>query len=120
MNRFLVLVLLTASTSAFGAKQKESEFNVSVHVQSSHLVNRCDSALGHSFCGSRQQLEVVIDGKKYQLTGTENSDSLLRIDDYKARVASDDVLNSQEYKRVYEILLPPSTMQRYSVTGESE
>lgn len=116
---FSALLLLMPCSNSYG-KSKEVDFSVQVRVQSSHLINRCEGAVGYIFCRNKQQLDVLIDGRKYQLTSDDDSTALLRIGDYKARIVSDEPTTPHEYKRVYELLLPPSVTQRYTVTGEME
>jgi hypothetical protein len=126
MKKSLFALLLLAPVLAW-AKPKPADYTITVHVQSSHMSYECDStlAIGHPDCGKRQHLNVIIDGKKYELDGGQR-DYLLRVGDYKAKVLADDSQDdsspegSYEYRLKYEFLFPNGKTRKYLVVGESE
>ena len=107
------------------AKPKPTDYTLTVHVQSSRLVLECDEVLGRTVCGRSLYLNVVIDGKKYELYGGSN-DYLLRLGDYNAKLLPDDSSASDNpppaylYRGKYEFLFPDGRTHKFSVVGESE
>jgi len=127
MNK-LILALLLLSPALASGKVNPADYSVPVHVQSSRLVTVCHEILAHPFCGTKQSLGVVIDGKKYEFLGNDDADAALRTGDYKARLLVHDPSDAAEpvpayeidYKNTYEFLFPDGKRQKYSVIGESE
>lgn len=93
----LFLSLLFAS---FGTAQTTpDEYNITVHVRSSYIVygNR----------GSSQYLDVVIEGKKFQLADPNNG-YLLALGDFKAKLVKDDHKTPYESIRMYGVFNSPT------------
>jgi hypothetical protein len=63
-------------------------------------------------------LNVVIDGKKYELQSELAIGRLLALGDYKAKLVTNRK-SAYEALRVYEFLLPDKT-RRYEVVGQTE
>jgi hypothetical protein len=63
MRNCLLAILLLTPVLAWG-KSKPTDYNIAVHVQSSQLATVCHDVLGHWYCGIKQHLTVVIDGRK--------------------------------------------------------
>lgn len=101
------------------AAPNPTEYPIAVHVQASHLVNECDSALNRVACGKKLHLDVTIEGKKYELDGGID-DRLLHVGDYHAKITQDYVDPGSEYRREYELLFPDGTKRKFSVIGEEE
>jgi hypothetical protein len=125
MKKVLFAVLFLSSTLAWG-KTKPEEYTVIVHVQSSEMVSICNNTLGNPYCKLRQRLNVIIDGKKYELNSVDYAGAALLTGDYKAKLRSD-VSSDQdspsslyEYHQVYEFLFPNGNTRRYLVAGGSE
>lgn len=105
-----------------------SDYNVPVHVVSSRLTTDCRDILGRVYCTRKQDLEVVIDGKKLELLGKFDADAPLRTGDYKARTLTDDAATDSDpvpayeidCKRSYEFLFPDGKKQNYIIIGETE
>ncbi len=120
---FSVLILIPALT---WAKPNAADYAIAVHVQSSQLVNACYVILGHVTCDTRQHLNAVIDGRKYELNCNGDFDVLLRTGDYKARLLPDEPRagdyqpGNYEYRKQYEFLFPDGKTRKYQVVGESE
>jgi hypothetical protein len=62
----------------------------------------------------------VIDGKRYELESARSAASLLRLGDYKAKIAKDESTHAYEYNRTYEFLFPDGQTRQYIVVGESQ
>ncbi len=133
MKKVLITLAILSMVPALAfAKPNPANYTLTAHVQSSHFVLECDSILvgggstaGHTICSKNLHLNVVIDGKKYELDGG-GYDYLLRLGDYKAKMLPDDSSASSnppadyEYHRKFEFLFPDGKTRKYSVVGESE
>lgn len=123
MKNTLIAILIMVPVLAW-AKPKPADYVLTVHVKSSHLILECDSVLGYIDCSRTLHLNVVIDGRMYELAGY--SDYLLRLGDYKAKLlpddspASDNPPSAYEYREKYKFLFPDGKTRKYSVVGESE
>jgi hypothetical protein len=73
----------------------------------------------YTFGGSSQLLDVIIDGKKYELSTPENS-FLLGLGDYKARLVKDDHRAAYESFQIYELVMPDKKTRKYTVVGQAE
>ncbi len=125
MKKVLFVILFLSSTLAWG-KTKPEEYTITVHVQSSGLVLTCDYIFGKQDCESRQHLNVVIDGKKYEMISSDYPKVALVTGNYKAKLLADDSENpadppqSYEYHQRYEFLFPDGKTRKYLVVGGSE
>jgi hypothetical protein len=113
---FAFLLLTPALTWATKPVPNSADYTITVHVQSSQLINNC----GTGGCIWTQQLTVLIDGKNYVLLAPGGAPKLLRGGDYKARIAKDDTASTYEYLRDYEFLFADGKVRLYNVVGESE
>jgi hypothetical protein len=130
MKKALFLILLLPCTPAWAQKAPNpADYTTVVHVQSSHLFADCRDSWGMSnpgglgkasHCGIKQQLNVVINGKKYELNSREDSDFVLRTGDYKAKGWENVPAELSEYHMEVELLLPEGRTHTYRVVGESE
>jgi hypothetical protein len=124
MKYFFAILFLTP-VLAWG-KPNPAEYTVAVHVQSSRMVSSFSYVLSHSEWDQKQQLEVVIDGKKYELISKDWPDFALMIGDYKAKLLPDDFHEGQnlpksyEYHQQYEFLFPDGKTRKYVVVGATE
>jgi hypothetical protein len=122
MKKVLISILLIAPSVGWTEKPKPNpaDYTITVHVQSSQLVEFSgDVTQGSSVSGWQQKLSVIIDGKKYELQSGFKIE-LLRVGDYKAKITEDETLHSYEYLRTYEFLFPDGQTRQYFVVGESE
>jgi hypothetical protein len=127
MKKLLIALVLLLPKLAI-AKVNPSDYNLATHVQFSRLTTDCHDILGRAYCTKRPDLGIVINGKKLELLGKDDSDAALRTGDYKARIlsggASDtaDPIPAYEIddKNTYEFLFPDGKKQKYSIIGESE
>ncbi len=125
MKRALFVFLLLMPVLSW-AKPKPTDYAITVHVQSSHVVSMCNDILGHPNCEKKQHLSALIDGKKYELDSNGDLDVMLRTGDYKAKLLPDEQrigdipLGDYEYRRRYEFLFPDGKTRKYTVVGESE
>ena len=115
MKRALLAVLLFAPAVAWAEKPNSSEYTTTIHVTSSVTVNECQDRPCYL-----QRLQVLIDGKKYEIDGAVNISNVLKTGDYSAKVLSDKSKQPYEYQRTYQVLFPDGTTRDYYVAGESE
>jgi hypothetical protein len=101
-----IFLLVSLFTPLAGATSGSADYPITVHVISSKVVK------------GYLQLNVVIDGKKYCLTGVYNG--VLSLGDYKARLVKDQHKNSYETEQTYEFLFPDNKTRTYTLTGQSE
>lgn len=104
---FVLLLLATLS----GAAQKSDEYPIKVHVSSSKWATCTDLI--------RQDLNVIVDGKKFELGGSPGA-GLLALGDYKAKLVKDEHKNTYESLQEYEFLLPDKKTRKFSVVGQTE
>lgn len=110
MNKSALSALLLLAT-AVSATPPPQEYSIHVHVTSSFLV--VGSGLGP------QMLDVIIEGKKYELRGSYNG-YLLGLGDYSAKLIKDEHKSAYESLQMYEFLLPDKKTLKFRVVGQSE
>ena len=130
MKRIMVALLFLAPTLAWAEKAPNpADYATVIHVQSSRLVSMCSENWGFlnsgglgkaARCGIKQQLNVVIHGKKYELNSKDDVTAVLRTGDYNAKEMPGAAPPAVEYNTAYDFLFPDGTIRRYVVVGESE
>ncbi len=130
MKKILVALLFLAPASMWAEKAPNpADFTTTVHVQASRLVNICTQNYGFlnsggpgiaTRCGFKQQLNVVINGKKFELISKDDTALVFRSGEYKAKEFLGAAPPAVEYSAAYEFLFPDGTVRRYLVAGESE
>lgn len=113
MKSVLIATLFMLPALACAEKkpvQNTSDYTIAVHVQSSET----------PFLETRQQLNVIIGGKHYELEANTSYYKVLPVGDYMARITQDKTDANKEYVRVYELLFADGTTRKYWVVGESE
>jgi len=111
MKRLALLVLLF-SALAWAADPNPAEYTVNVHVSSSRMVMQTPPAFS-------QELDVIIDGKRYELLAF-NPNVLLALGDYKAKLVKDEHPNAYDSYQVYEFLFPDKKTRKFTVVGLME
>jgi hypothetical protein len=102
------LLLLSAPVWA-GGDPNPAEYTVNVHVSSSSTAHYL------------QELNVVIDGKHYNLESeTTFANRLLALGDYKAKLAQDQHTTAYDSYQVYEFLFPDKKTRKFIVVGQTE
>jgi len=93
------------------------EHSINIHVVSSWVV-----ASPGMFNGATavQKLNVLIDGKKFELTALATKTGLLAPGDYKAALIRDVHKTAYESSQEYEFLFPDQTTRKFFVTGQTE
>jgi hypothetical protein len=108
------LLLLFCAFAWAGTNPKSADYTVNVHVSASHMVIN-----GRSVAYA-QKLNVVIEGKKYELESSAFPNALLALGDYKARLVKDEHSGTYDSFQVYEFLLPGQTARKFMVVGQTE
>jgi hypothetical protein len=115
MKTILIAILLMLPALASAEKKATSdsaEYTVTVHVQSSHVL---DTYMKSS---TVQHLDVLIDGKKYELECAGGL--VVPVGDYKAKISQEKISPNHEYSRGYQLLFSDGSTRKYGVVGESE
>lgn len=120
MKTILAMTLFLASSLAW-ATPNPADYNINVHVVSSRFQRQYDG--GTPVFG--QILNVVIDGKKYELWANPMMVSaitpgLIVPGDYKAKLTKNKNKGKYAYAMEYELLFPDQTTKKFQVIGESE
>jgi hypothetical protein len=107
----LVVVLLLCALAWAGSEPNPANYTLNVHVSSACLDDR-----------GLVRLKVVVNGKKYELEGTDNESSLLVPGDYKARPVAVRVKDAHAYDvhGSYEFFFPDKKTRSYAVVGVTE
>jgi hypothetical protein len=116
MKKIVLVVLLLSACSFAANKPNTADYNVNVHVSASSLAGPDSS---YPF------LNVIIDGKNYQLLGdgrlaNSKAYELLTLGDYKARLVTDQHSSAYESWQAYEFLFPDGRTFKFNVVGVSE
>ncbi|MGD0096344.1 MAG: hypothetical protein ABSB60_07610 [Terracidiphilus sp.] len=115
----VLFIVLPALALAEKPAPKPADYTIVIHVQSSRMAPDCRVG-GNGFCGWYLSLNVLIDGKKYELANSGASFELLRVGDYKARIVKEDTMKLYEISRTYEFLFADGSTRDFFVAGESE
>jgi hypothetical protein len=111
MKKIAVALLFLLSTFAWaGADANPAEYTVNVHVSSSSI----DIERGF------QVLNVLIDGKKYELGSELRIGRLLALGDYKAKLVKDEHKTTYDSLQVYEFLFPDKKTRQFLLVGQTE
>src|ERR1039457_92309 len=114
MKKITLAVLLLLFAYAWAAPvPNEAEYTITVHVISSHLINQPGMFSG---AARIQVLNVLIDGKKYEITAMLTKTGLLAPGDYKARLSLDVHKTPFESSQEYELLFPDKSTRKFYVT----
>jgi len=122
MKRTALFVLLLLATFSWAAPNPD-EYTINVHVNSSHWVMAPTVLVGPE---PVLRLNVIIDGKKYELeartakANLEAGVTLLAPGDYKAKVIQDVHKTTYESLQAYEFLFPDKKTKKFIVVGQSE
>jgi hypothetical protein len=92
-----------------GGRPASDEYTINVHVSSSNV-----GPIG------RQDLSVVIDGKKYELLSEPVTDTILALGDYKAKLVKDEHETVYDSTRAYEFLFVDKKTRKFDVIGQTE
>jgi hypothetical protein len=115
MNKVALFMLLMVPTFFWAAPPSEHPINV-------HVTSSCFVAEPGRFSGATaiQKLNVLIDGKKYELTALAGRAGLLAPGDYKASLVRDEHKTAYESSQEYEFLFPDKSTRKFYVTGRAE
>jgi hypothetical protein len=107
VKKIRIAILLFAPLALAAGGPNPAEYTVNVHLSSSSMDPR-----------GTQLLDVVIDGKKYELRSELPIGRLLALGDYKAKLVTNRKAAYESFQ-VYEFLFPDKTRQ-YDVVGLTE
>jgi hypothetical protein len=107
VKEIAIAILLFSPLALAAGGPNPSEYTVNVHV--------CSSSMDPH---GNQLLDVVIDGKKYELKSELAIGRLLALGDFKAKLVTNHKTAYESFQ-VYEFLFPDKTRQ-YDVVGQTE
>jgi hypothetical protein len=123
MKQFAIFfLLLGVTTFSAAAPGHPDDHPITVHVSASHW----SVMPGISFASSVQTLDVVIDGRKFELAASTGRNDIgkgirvLALGDYKAKLVIDTHDNVYESCQAYELVLPDQKNRKFFVIGQSE
>jgi hypothetical protein len=122
MKKMALLIPLLLAAYSWAAPNPD-EYSINVHVSSSRWFME-PSLLGGPI--PREKLDVIIDGKKYELEASafranlEAGVTLLEPGDYKAKLIQDQHKTTYEASQAYEFLLPDKKTRKFIVVGRTE
>jgi hypothetical protein len=105
----LAVLLLLSALAWAAADPNPSDYIINIHVGSSNIA-----------IGGRQDLSVVIDGKKFELLCECVTGAILALGDYKAKLVKDDHKTVYDSMRIYEFLFADKKTRRFEVNGQTE
>jgi hypothetical protein len=108
VKKITLAILLFSALAWAGGDPNPAKYTVNVHVSSSNID-----------LNGTQVLDVVIDGKKYELRSELPIRRVLTLGDYKAKLVTNEHKTPYESFQVYEFLFPDKTRQ-YDVVGQTE
>lgn len=114
MKKLTVAILLLSAFAWAGANHDPAEYTINVHVSASRI------AVEGKSIARRQELTVVIDGKKYELESVLFPNALMALGDYKAKLVKDEHRGKYDSVQIYEFLLPDNKTRQFGVVGQSE
>ncbi len=106
----LTILLLISALAWAGGDPNPAEYTINVHVSSS----RIDIERGF------QVLNVLIDGKKYELGSELRISRLLALGDYKAKLVQDEHKTTYDSYQVYELLFSDKKTRKFLLVGQTE
>jgi hypothetical protein len=111
-NMTLAILLLSSVCAWPAPAPNPDQYAINVHVSASHLVLNTSG-------GYFLKLNVVIDGKKYELDGSGNN-MLLALGNYKAKLVKDEHKGTYGSLKLYEFLFPDQKTMKFEVVGQTE
>lgn len=115
MRKIAAFVLLLSTLC--WAESNTGEYPINVHVTSSRWVV-VPTTIGPQ---SAQKLNVIIEGKKYELEAeAKGRVALLSLGDYKAKLIEDIRKNPYESTQAYELQFSDKKTRKFFVIGQSE
>ena len=112
ISLFIVIVLAALVSAA----QSLDDHPITVHVSSARSILVPAGSIG---AVQYQQLSVIINGKRFELSAKSDG-SLLTLGDYKVRLVENTHKTSYESLQTYEFLFSDGKMATFTVTGQSE
>lgn len=114
MKKIALAVLLLSAFAWAVSNPNPDEYTVNVHVTTSRTL------IEGSSLARQQKLNVVIDGKKYELESDISPNWLLALGDYKAKLVKDEHRGKYDSIQIYEFLFPDNKTRQFRVVGQSE
>jgi hypothetical protein len=111
MHKLTLSIFLLLATIAHSSGPKPADNTITIHVSATRI------AFGGRL---HQDLDVIIDGQKYELASELTLGQLLVLGDYKAKLIKDEHRNAYDSYQVYEFLFPDGKTRKFDVVGQIE
>jgi hypothetical protein len=105
----MAILLFLSALSWAADDSNPADDAVTIHVSSVNIA-----------IGGRQDLSVLIDGKKYELLGERATGTILALGDYKAKLVKDEHKTTYDPIQVYEFLFADKKARKFEVVGQTE
>jgi hypothetical protein len=111
MYKLTLAVLLLLPTFAHASDPKPADYTITIHVSATRIASAGTGV---------QDLDVIIDAKKYELNSDRAVGQLLALGDYKAKLVEDSHKTTYDSYQVYEFLFPDGKTRKFQVVGQIE
>jgi hypothetical protein len=111
MHKLTLPILLLLSIFAHASDPKPADYTTTIHVSATRIAIAARAV---------QELDVTIDGRKYELASELSLNQLLTLGDYKAKLVKDDHRSTYDSYQVYEFLFPDGKTRKFDVVGQVE
>jgi hypothetical protein len=111
MHKLTLAILLLLPTFAHASDPKPADYTITIHVSATRT-----ASVGIGV----QDLDVIIDAKKYELNSDRAVGQLLALGDYKAKLFEDSHKTTYDSYQVYEFLFPDGKTRKFQVVGQIE
>jgi hypothetical protein len=109
MKKTVFCLMLLCSIPGWPAGPDPAEYTITIHVSASRI----------EFV-SKQDLDVSIGGKKYELVCECSAGTLLALGDYKAKLVKDQHKTTYDSIQIYEFVFTDRSTRRFEVVGTTE
>jgi hypothetical protein len=111
MHKLTLPILLLLATISWASDPKPADYSITIHVSATRT-----ASVGIGV----QDLDVIIDAKKYELMSDRVIGQLLALGDYKAKLVEDSHKTTYDSYQVYEFLFPDGKTRKFQVVGQIE
>jgi hypothetical protein len=111
MHKLTLAILLLLPTFAHASDPKPADYTITIHVSATRIASAGTGV---------QDLDVIIDAKKYELNSDRAVGQLLALGDYKAKLVEDSHKTTYDSYQVYEFLFPDGKTRKFQVVGQIE
>ena len=111
MHKLTLSIFLLLATISHASDPKPADYTITIHVSASRIASAGTGI---------QDLDVIINARKYELISDRAVGQLLALGDYKAKLVEDSHKTTYESNQFYEFLFPDDKTRKFQVVGQSE